>query len=158
LKEREMYPILEKFIEEKGFEILPRRRYKFEVDIGQRDIMFDVTGYKDGVLWIVECKKPCTIEQFGFAFGQLMCYSFLIEQGTLADRKQIGRPINPVHGTVCSIALLENEKYRLSWELSSQFERFMKYHLVPFGFITVYRGEVREHIKTRPSFRSLWEK
>jgi len=146
MKEKEMYPILDDFLKERGFERVRSYRYKFGRDIGQRDVGFDVTGYKDGVLWIIECKKPCTVEKFGFALGQLMCYKFLIEEELNILQTKVGKPIKQV---ICSIALMETGKYKLLKELLDTFKNIIKFNKVSFGFITVDEDthKAQEHIK-----------
>lgn len=147
MKEKETYPILDCFLEKRGFERVRSYRYKFGTAIGQRDVGFDVTGYKDGVLWIIECKKPCTVEQFGFAIGQLMCYKFLIETELNVPQKKVGKPIKQV---ICSIALMETGKYKLSKELLDTFKKIMKFNKVSFGLIAINEDthKAQEHIKT----------
>jgi len=137
LKEQEMYPIVETFLKKKGYKTLVKQRFskaKIRVDIGQDFIELDIIGHKGDIVWIIECKVPCTIEQFGFALGQLICYKFLFER----MRKDVK--------TRYSIALLETEKYPLSEELLETFKSILHSNKLTFGFLKVNENskEVKE--------------
>ena len=109
MNEQEMYPILKAFLFEKGYKTLEKKRFskaKISVDIGQDSIEPDIISYKDDA-WIIECKVPCTIEQFGWALGQLICYKFVFDTEPELLSEKIGKKVK----TRYSIVLLTTETY-----------------------------------------------
>ena len=131
-----MYPIIEAFLEEKGYKTLVKHRfYKTEIraDIGQGYIELDVVGYKDDIAWIIECKVPCTIEQFGFAVGQLICYKFIFDTKPELLSEKIGKKVK----TRYSIALLTTETYQLTNTLLETFKTILHSNNLKFGLLIV---------------------
>jgi hypothetical protein len=55
---------------------------------GQRSWHFDVFGYGDHGTWAVECKKSCTLEQFGLALGQLIAYDYLLKDASVREKTE----------------------------------------------------------------------
>jgi len=143
MKEKEMYPILEKFLCKKDFKKVPEkkqlqiRKEDMKEDIGQTYVTFDVLGRKDDTIWVIECKKPCTIEQFGFALGQLLYYKFLIEK---YFRKKVEEKVGKISAGMYSIALLETKKHPLGNQLKI-FESILEENKLTFGFISVKDNE-----------------
>ena len=128
LDEKEMYRIVRGFLRNEGYKT-PEKKQRFykkkiNTDIGQGYIELDVIGYKDDSVWIIECKKYCTIEQFGWALGQLICYKFLF--GLRKDIK-----------TKYSIALLETEKYPLTDRLLETFKTILHSNNLAFGLLII---------------------
>lgn len=138
-----MYPIIEAFLKKKSYKTLVKQRFnktEISADIGQGYIELDVIGYKDDTAWIIECKVPCTIEQFGFALGQLICYKFILDVSDLLKERT----------TKYSIALLETQKYPLTDGLLETFKTILDSNNLKFGLLIANEKskEVKDSIQT----------
>jgi hypothetical protein len=148
--EEQMYLKIEEFLKEQGYEILEERTFRHEdigVEIGQKCITPDVIGYKDNAVWIIECKPYCTVEQFGFALGQLAYDRWIFEKTKchLLMERTIGREIKSFK---YSIALLEANERPIRRRLLETFKEILSYNGLRFGLLKVNEktGEVKEEI------------
>jgi Zn ribbon nucleic-acid-binding protein len=156
MNEKENYPVLEKFLKRKGFEIPKRKRPRIKEvnmkkNIGQKYITFDVLGYRDGICWLIECKKPCTIEQFGFSLGQLSYYKYLIENVyTPQVESAYDLPPGKLIGCLCSMALLETHTPKQEYKIGNQYEiyeRILDENNPNYGFILVHDNKTFQEIR-----------
>ena len=123
MKESEMYKVIRGSLDRiglQGYKAYPRklRINGIKHFAGQDFLELDVVAWKNSEVWDIECKKPCTIEQFGFTLGQVIAYKTLL-QGQLLDKlreririvdKEIGKIVGNVN---FYIALLETPEYKL---------------------------------------------
>jgi hypothetical protein len=151
--EGQMYPKVEAFLKKRGYKILREKTFlknNIGIDIGQESVTPDVIGYKDNDVWIIECKQPCTIEQFGFVLGQLACDKWLFDKHDLL-RQRIGR----VKTIKYSVALLEKGKYQLTSLLLETFKAILSHYRLSFGFLKMNVGsDVVEEV-LKPCNRSM---
>ncbi|MGB9756273.1 MAG: hypothetical protein ACPLVJ_00620 [Candidatus Bathyarchaeales archaeon] len=152
-KYKEMYQKVENFLKRHGYSILDRKRITVNrEELGQKFIEPDVVGCKDNEVWIFECKQPCTIEQFGFALGQLACYKWIFDQKTELLEKRIGKEVKNVK---YSIALLATSKYPLKNGLLKTFKEILNhYRFEFFGLLKIEErnGEYSEPEELLKSF------
>jgi hypothetical protein len=149
IKEEQMYRKIEDFLKQQGYQILGKKeRFQIE-DIGQKYFELDVIGYKDNTVWMIECKRYCTIEQFSFALGQLACYKWIFQK----KPDLLGQRIKPKTGKdiknfKCSIALLEMGKYRLEKGLLETFKDILSCYGLKCGLFKINEKtrEVTEEI------------
>lgn len=96
MSEETFYSAIAEFLEERGFKAKKKLQVNFSEDeiekYGQKSWHFDVLGYGDEGTWAVECKKSCTLKQFGLALGQLIPYDYLLKD--VSVREKIGKKIN----------------------------------------------------------------
>jgi hypothetical protein len=144
IKEEQMYRKIEDFLKQQGYQILGKKeRFQIE-DIGQKYFELDVIGYKDNTVWIIECKRYCTIEQFSFALGQLACYKWIFQKKLDLLKQRIGMDVKKFK---CSIALLEMNKYRLGSSLLETFKNILDHYGLKFGLLKINeKTEVKEEI------------
>jgi hypothetical protein len=145
IKEEQMYCKIEDFLKQQGYQILGKKeRFQIE-DIGQKYFELDVIGYKDNTVWITECKRYCTIEQFSFALGQLACYKWIFQKKLDLLKQRIGMDVKKFK---CSIALLEVNKYRLGSSLLETFKNILDHYGLKFGLLKINGKtfEVKEEI------------
>lgn len=138
MNESGMYEILRCKLDKEGYLSFPRkaRVYKTKNYAGQDFIEIDVVAHKDSDVYIIECKKPCTIEKFGFALGQLIGYKRLLEKEMFFEqfKKRIG--LDRIDRIRYSIALLTTQKYPLRDQLET-FKLMLKEISFPIRFITI---------------------
>jgi len=134
MKEREMYPEIRKFMKRNEYEAIPRKvRFRYsKKHIGQAFIELDVIGCRDDIVWIVECKNKCTIEQFGFALGQLLCYKMLFDIEPNRLSKKVGRD---VRNAKYSVGLLDTQDYPLTRELIETFRSIVNQYGFTLGLL-----------------------
>jgi len=139
-----MYRKIEDFLKQQGYQILGKKeRFQIE-DIGQKYFELDVIGYKDNTVWIIECKRYCTIEQFSFALGQLACYKWIFQKKLDLLKQRIGMDVKKFK---CSIALLEMNKYQLGSSLLETFKNILSHYGLKFGLLKINeKTEVKEEI------------
>jgi hypothetical protein len=144
IKEEQMYRKIEDFLKQQGYQILGKKeRFQIE-DIGQKYFELDVIGYKDNTVWIIECKRYCTIEQFSFALGQLACYKWIFQKKLDLLKQRIGMDVKKFK---CSIALLEMNKYQLGSSLLETFKNILSHYGLKFGLLKINeKTEVKEEI------------
>jgi len=145
IKEEQMYSKVGDFLKQQGYHVHGRKeRFRIE-DIGQKYFELDVIGYKDNTVWMIECKRYCTIEQFGFALGQLACYKWIFQKKRDLLKQRIGMNVKKFK---CSIALLETNKYQLGSSLLETFKNILSHYGLKFGLLKINGKtfEVKEEI------------
>jgi len=154
MNERDVYPVIECFLKQKGFKIpkqgkRPRiKEGNMEEHLGQKYIAFDVLGFRDGIIWLVECKMPITVEKFGFSLGQLLCYKYLVEKKYLSEMENVYDLPGEVIGFLYSIALIETleNKYKIQNNCEF-FENILDESNLAFGLILVRDNNKLEEIR-----------
>lgn len=147
LTESEMYEVIRGNLDKiglQGYKAYPRklRINGIKHVAGQDFLELDVVAWKNPKVWDIECKKPCTIEQFGFTLGQVIAYRTLL-QGQLLDklRERIGtldKKIGKIDGNVnFYIALLETPDYKLEKQMKKTFRKMLEKIDFKVRFLTI---------------------
>ena len=153
MSEELFYYEIGEFLRKKGFEYNKKIRVNFsESEIekyGQKSWHFDVFGYGDHGTWAIECKKSCTLEQFGLALGQLIAYKHLLEDYALREKFE-----NKINRKLCepfyfSLALGESEQWTLRRQKNT-FKTILYRYNLPFGVLLITKEQkVKEIIPAK---------
>lgn len=153
MSEEIFYSVIGKFLERKGFKYHTRWRIGFSKakieKYGQEWLHFDVFGYGIHGTWIIECKKLCTIAQFGEALGQLIIDKKLVEDRSIRKTIEIDLGEKLHNPFFFFMALGESNQYTLRQQKAT-FEEMLGTCNLPYGILLITKDKkVKEIIRGR---------